>query len=434
MSRRLIDRLCIGVVLLLAGWPLGAQNGAYSGYSPYSVYGVGDLHQSGTAWNASMGGVGIATRNKRFVNTLNPASSTARDSLSFMADFGLSGRTSLFTQGDLHNTKTLFNINNFVISFPMWRRTAFMAGIAPFSDTGFSMSYVDKITSGDQSIGYTGQRAYSAAGDGGLNQFFAGASVLLWNRLALGAQYSLFFGDISKYSSSAFGDASYRSVTLGDTLQVRAHTAKFGLQWEQPVGRNGKLTLGATYRLKAKVAGQAIEYSNVSEMDLGSHSLTEDNISLGDEMGFGLGYAQGDKWSVGVDYLRGDWTGSNFEAVRGFRNNGTYAFTSSVAQSVRAGFEITPNRNDIRYVLKRCTYRVGAYMEQSYYQVDGKNLTAAGITLGMTVPVFQGYNGITFALDLGQRGFGTAFVKENYMGFHVGFNIFDIWFRKPQYQ
>ena len=44
------------------------------------------------------------------------------------------------------------------------------------------------------------------------------------------------------------------------------------------------------------------------------------------------------------------------------------------------------------------------------------------------------YNGITFAIDLGQRGFGSTFVKEKYIGFHVGFNIFDIWFRKPQYQ
>ena len=73
-------------------------------------------------------------------------------------------------------------------------------------------------------------------------------------------------------------------------------------------------------------------------------------------------------------------------------------------------------------------------MDQSYYQVNGQNLTSAGITFGMTLPVNQGYNGITFALDLGQRGFGTAFVKEKYLGFHIGFNIFDIWFRKPQYQ
>ena len=428
------DRIWIAAVaLLMAALPLSAQNGAYNGYSPYSVYGIGDLHAAGTAYNASMGGVGIATRNKRFVNTMNPASATARDSLSFMADFGLSGKFSLFQEGDLKGTKTLFNINNFVISFPMWRHTAFMVGIQPFSDTGFTMSYIDKITTGDQSIGYTGNRAYGAYGDGGLNQFFAGASALLWNRLSIGAQYNLYFGTISKYSMSQFSDASYRSQTLGDTLQVRAHTAKFGLQYEQPVG-TGKLTVGATYRLKANITGHAIEYSNVAELNLGSHELVNDKISLGDEIGVGLGFSQGDKWSFEVDYIRGDWTGSNFDAVRGFRNNGVHAFSTGVTQSIKAGFEITPNRNDIRYVLRRCTYRVGGYWDQSYYKVDGHPVPAAGITLGMTVPVFQGYNGITFAMDLGQRGFGTGFVKENYLGFHVGFNIFDIWFRKPQYQ
>ena len=430
----MIGRIWIAAAaLLVAALPLRAQNGAYNGFSPYSVYGVGDLHAAGTAYNASMGGVGIATRNKRFVNTMNPASVTARDSLSVMADFGVSGRFSLFSEGDLKNTNTLFNINDFVMSFPMWRKTAFMVGIQPFSDTGFSMAYVDKITSGEQSIGYTGNRAYGAYGDGGLNQFFLGASALLWNRLSIGAQYNLYFGTISKYSASEFSDASYRSQTLGDTLQVRAHAAKFGLQYEQPIG-TGKLVAGATYRLKAKVAGHAIEYSNVAELDLGGHELEKDNISLGDEMGFGLAYMQGDKWSMEVDYLRGDWTGSNFDKVRGFRNNGVHTFSTGVAQSFKAGFEITPNRNDIRYFLKRCTYRFGAYMDQSYYRVDGQPVTSAGITLGMTVPVFQGYNGITFAIDLGQRGFGTGFVKENYLGFHVGFNIFDIWFRKPQYQ
>ena len=348
MSRRLVDRLLVIAILLMAGLPLRAQNGAYSGYSPYSVYGVGDLHPAGTAYNASMGGVGVAARNKRFINTMNPASVTARDSLSFMADFGLSGKASLFTQGDLHNTKTLFNINNFVLSFPMWRKTAFMAGIRPFSDTGFSMSYIDKITSGDQSIGHTGNRGYGAFGDGGLNQFFFGASALLWNRLSIGAEYDLYFGTISKYSSSSFSDASYRSQVLGDTLQVRASTAKFGLQYDQPIG-TGRLTLGATYRLKARVTGHAIEYSNVSEMDLGSHELVDDKISLGDEMGFGLAYTQGDRWSFEVDYLRGDWSESNFDAVRGFRNNGVYSFSTSKCQSFRSGFEITPNRNDIRY-------------------------------------------------------------------------------------
>jgi len=78
-------------MLLFVG--MGSANaqtdGTYSGFSPYSVFGVGNLHQSGTAWNRGMGGVGIAARSNRYVNVLNPAAVTARDSLSFMSDLGL---------------------------------------------------------------------------------------------------------------------------------------------------------------------------------------------------------------------------------------------------------------------------------------------------------------------------------------------------------
>ena len=105
-----------------------------------------------------------------------------------------------------------------------------------------------------------------------------------------------------------------------------------------------------------------------------------------------------------------------------------------MGHSVRAGFEFTPGRNDIRYYLRRCTYRAGAYYEQSYYRVDGKSIDAAGITLGMTLPVFRGYNGVSIGMDLGQRGFSGALVKERYFGFNLSMNVFDIWFQKPRYE
>ena len=81
-----------------------------------------------------MGGVGIAARNHRFINIMNPASVTARDTLSFMADFGLNGRISVFSEGDRKSLNTTFNIDDFAISFPMWNHTAFMVGISPLSD------------------------------------------------------------------------------------------------------------------------------------------------------------------------------------------------------------------------------------------------------------------------------------------------------------
>jgi len=119
MFRKWANKWVVVAVLLLSGWAASAQtDGTFTGFSPYSVFGMGQLHQGGTAWNRSMGGVGIAARSNRYINITNPASMTARDSLSLMVDFGLDGRISLFTEGNKKALNTTFNIDDFVISFP----------------------------------------------------------------------------------------------------------------------------------------------------------------------------------------------------------------------------------------------------------------------------------------------------------------------------
>ena len=87
-----------------------AQSGTYGAYSPYSIFGVGNLSKEGTSFNKSMGGVGIATRNKRFINYLNPAAVTARDSLSFMGDFGLSQSNTVFVLICIISAPSIYSI------------------------------------------------------------------------------------------------------------------------------------------------------------------------------------------------------------------------------------------------------------------------------------------------------------------------------------
>ena len=426
-------------MLLVAGVTASAQSGAYNDYTPYSVYGIGTLHLQGTTWNAGMGGIGIANRNKRFVNLLNPASATARDSLSFMADFGLSGRVSLYRQEDVKSANNLMNINDFVISFPLFRNTAAMIGITPFSDTGYNFTYVE---TDKNLIGKTGPQAYSAGGAGGTYQFFAGGAVTFWKRLSLGAEYILFFGDIEKNVNMAFSESTFRSIQSGNILQLRGSTAKVGLQYEQPLGGGTVLTGGATYRLKSRMRGNTTEYAYATlssltdtlrhkETDLGASK----SLHFGDELGVGLSLRGSDRWMAEFDYTRSDWRSSGFDAANGFSNSSRYVFSSSVGQSFRAGFEFTPNRNDIRYFLRRCTYRGGAYYEQSYFRLDGKPVDSYGITIGMTLPVFRGYNGLSVAADIGRRGtLRDGMIRETYLGFHLGMNIFDIWFQKPRYE
>ena len=430
MSRRLKSSWIAFLLLFFTGWAANAQtDGTYAGFSPYSIFGVGDLHQGGTAWNRGMGGVGIAARSTRFVNVMNPASITARDSLSFMADFGLSGRISYFAEGDKKAVNTLANIDDFVISFPMWRHTAFMAGIRPVSDVGY------RISASQMDLN-TGLQTFSSSGNGGLYQAFAAAAITFWNRLSIGAQFNYNFGNINKKASTSYEDASFRKSASGDSLQVHNATAKLGIQYEQPFSGNRFLSLGATYQLSTGINGYSIHYRELGTYDRTrtSTTLKEKGLRMGDELGIGIGYRQSDRFRVEVDYTRTDWSRSGLDLVSGFSNVGESTFLPSVGQSVRAGFELTPNRNDIRYFLRRCTYRAGAYYDQSYYRVDGLPVDAVGITLGMTLPVFRWSNGISFGFDFGRRGLAASQVKQHYFGFNVGFNIYDIWFQKRPYE
>ena len=419
-----------------------AQNGTYGAYSPYSIYGVGEISKGGTAYTRSMGGVGIASRNKRFININNPAAVTARDTLSFMADFGLVQKNTLFSQNNLRSAKNTFNVYDFVMSFPLWKSSAFMVGITPFSDVGYDFSHVEK---NPDIIGHTGNITYDSYGAGSVYQVFLGAGATFWKRVSVGAEVIYYFGNIDKIVNMDYANTSYRSINSGNDIAVRGITGKFGLQYEQKVAGNVSIIAGATYRLGTNLSGYSTTYgyanqSSVSDtLNFRVDTLKNSGVRFGDELGVGISVKGGDKWTAEFNYTRSDWTTSGMGSAAGFAVKGNMNFTPAVSQSFRAGFEIVPNRNDIRYYLKRCAYRAGVYYDQEYYKVNGNDIHTYGITLGVTLPVFRWYNGISVGVDFGQRAFNpktaseSNVVREQYVAFNLGFNIHDIWFQKPRY-
>ncbi|MBO5876693.1 MAG: hypothetical protein J6Q37_03540 [Bacteroidales bacterium] len=438
MIRR-IERIFLLSVFLIISVCVSAQDGTYGAYSPYSIYGIGDISKEGTAFNKSMGGVGLATRNRRFINYLNPAAVTARDSLSFMADFGLSQSNNVYKQGDLRSAHNTFNIYNFVMSFPIYRSSAFMVGITPFSDTGYDFS---SIETDPDIIGQTGNISYDSYGTGSVYKVFAGAGVTLWKRLSLGAEAIYYFGNLDKVTNMDYSNSSYRSVNSGSDLMIRGTTGKFGLQYEQKLGGDISMIIGATYRLSTSMKGNSINYryakqdSVTDTLKYQEGDLRKAGLKFADELGVGISVKGGEKWTAEFNYFRSDWRNSGFDSNSGFSvKSDNETFTSTVSQSFRAGFEIVPNRNDIRYYLRKCAYRAGVYYDQSYYKLNGNNVNSMGITLGVTLPVFRLYNGLTLGVDLGQRASTrNNMIRERYATFMIGFNIHDIWFQKIQYK
>ena len=263
MSAKTIEALFISLLLLIPATISRAQDGADESYSPYSVFGIGDISRQGTAYNKGMGGVGIANRSHRFVNYLNPAAVTARDTLSFMMDVGVVNQNKIFKQGSGKSVNNSTNMFNFVATFPIYKKSAFILGITPFSDVGYDFSH--PIT--DPSvIGNTGNVTYSSEGSGSLYQLSGGMGASLWSNFSVGAELIYVFGNLDKDTRMSFDDNTYRSIYSGYTLQLNAVTGKFGVQYEKPLSNGLTLTAGATYRMGAKLKGYAkgYQYSAVS--------------------------------------------------------------------------------------------------------------------------------------------------------------------------
>jgi hypothetical protein len=318
-----------------------------------------------------------------------------------------------------------------------------MVGITPYSDVGYDFS---SIETNPEIIGNVGNLSYDSYGTGSIYQAFVGAGVTFWKKLSVGAELIYYFGNVDKITNLIYSDSSYRSMNSGSELSLDGVTGKFGLQYEHNIKGNVSMILGATYKMGTGMKGYStnFRYANqsgiVDTLKYSVDTLARSGMKFGDELGLGISFKGGDKWSAEFNYIRSDWRKSGMDTAPGFAVTGDSKFTASVSNSFRAGFEIVPNRNDIRHYFNRCAYRAGMYYDNAYYKLDGNSVNSMGITFGMTLPIenensYRKYNGITLGVDIGQKAsVRNKMIRERYVMFVIGFNIHDLWFIKNQYQ
>ena len=440
MLRRIFNSAII-LTALLAGINASAQSGEYLSYTPYSIFGLGDLYPQGSAYNRSMGGVGIASRNLRYLNSLNPAAVTARDSLSFMLDFSLLNSNTMYRQGDMTSARNLSNMGSMTLSFPIWRSLAMMMGISPFSAGGYGYSVPETDPA---VIANTGNITYYDYGQGSFYKIYSGIGYSFWKKLSIGAEADYVFGNYGKYFTEQFTNTGYNTVQDSYSLNLHAFTGKFGLQYEQNLGTKAKLGFGATYTLGANMKGtMSYQHSSVGSAETVVVSSKTDTlgvntagVKLASELGLGVSLNIEDRIRAEVDVVMSDWKGTGIGTADGFAiTNSKTPFSENSRLCVRAGMEFTPDRYNVRYWHKRVSYRAGAYYGNEYYKVGGNEINNFGITLGATLPVFRWYNGVSIAVDMGQRGTTDAsLIRERYIKFCVGLNLHDIWFQKRRFE
>ncbi|HET6558335.1 MAG TPA: hypothetical protein VFG54_13535, partial [Prolixibacteraceae bacterium] len=108
--------LSVVIVLIISGFSAFAQNNNTS--SPYSRFGLGDLSPYSYGRSASMGGAILGSRHTVQINSANPASYTAHDSLSFIFDFGVDGTFSNYKSNSGTRKTSDINFRYFSLTWP----------------------------------------------------------------------------------------------------------------------------------------------------------------------------------------------------------------------------------------------------------------------------------------------------------------------------
>ncbi len=434
MQKRINIKAAIVLFISLVSTNLAMGKGedALSNFTPYSMFGLGTLASPTNSMNMGMGGIGVGVRDNHYINIMNPASITERDTLSFMFDVSFSMKNIYSKDGVTTSAYNTATIQSLMFTTPLYKKSAMAFGIQPYSEMGYEVESEELDT---KLVADYGDIRYKKYGSGSLYEAFFATAMDIRN-FTVGAQFGFIFGSLDRSSDVVFGTLeSLSSIYTDWSYQPTAYTLKLGLQYHKEFGENKdrSLTLGATWRLQSRLTGLikntswATRAESVS--DTTYYSKERFSLDIPDEISFGASYRKRDKWMVGFDIKYQDWSGAQSISQTGIVSK------LQAASSARVGFEYTPNKYDIRYYLKRITYRVGAYYEKSYLNVNGNSVDAKGFTIGLGFPVYRLNNALNFSVDVGQRGsLNNGLIKENYVNFVLNISLHDIWFIKQLYQ
>jgi len=423
--RKINNALSVVIVLIFCGLSGFAQNNNTT--SPFSRFGLGDLNPYGYGRSSAMGGATLGSRHSLQINSANPASYTANDSLSFIFDFGVDGTFSNYKSNSGSRKTNDINFRYFSLSFPITKWLGAGFGLQPFSDMGYEVGFSDSISG-------IGNTYHSYTGEGSTSKAFFGASVSPFKGLSIGANLNYIFGRLSKNTNVQFADPTVSSFTQIESTRLRDFTLTYGLQYDLKLKQNKYLTLGVTLENQSNFTAlhslftydQIVYGSSVSQDTLKYVGEVKDIIEMPSTYGIGLSYNQLNKLEINADYYHAGWSKASFFGTR------DQLLTNQ--NRISAGIEYIPDAFSIRSYLKRVKYRAGIHQENSYLMLNNNQIKEFGVSFGAGIPFPKSKSTANFAIEFGTKGTtNDNLVKNNYTKFSLYLNFYDYWFVKRKF-
>jgi hypothetical protein len=431
--------------------------------SPYSRYGLGDLHPNTNIYNRGMAGISAAYSDQMSVNFTNPASYSRFFSMPELRSKKSAYGRILLDVGLNFDNRTLrefnepekFTASNAYFSYiqmgiPLKKNWGMAFGLRPISKISYQVFRSERLfnTSTNQPI----DSVYTQFnGDGGTYLANFGTGFALKN-LSVGVNAGYIFGN---------KDYSSRRTFLNDTVAYNNSNQEtkstfgglffnMGMQYRVDLNKDKTkyFQLGAFGNIKHNFKSnndyiRETYYKSSDGTDFRLDSVTEQlgvsgTVNYPASFGGGFLYermADVEKagWLFGVDYIYTGWDDYRFNGkIDSVKNN----------WQLRIGGQIRPSLKETKYK-NLMAYRIGLIFGQDYIHLN-KKLPEFGITGGVSLPIanlkdasrrFRSqYSVVNISAEYIKRGTKDNRLRENQFRISVGFTLSDLWFTKRKYE
>ncbi len=431
-----------------------AQTSSINAFSPYTMYGIGELSTPGTLSMRSMGGVGVAVRNPGVANMLNPAAFSAAPRKTFLFSFGIEGQNYYNSQSVDNTSKksayNTFNFHDIAFQIPIAKKVGLGFSLAPYSSVGYRTQYYREYRPNDPVWGNIGPMQYTYQGEGDLSEVKLGVGWEPFKNFSVGIAAQYYWGRIDRtyvaVPAAVVGDGNFNSIVGTGSYSISQFKGQVGLQWNAIFSPRRALTFGATFDFGGDLRPRSEEriYTSDSSSTPVKGDTTNLKLVLPRQLAVGA-YYQTSRWAVGLDYVYQNWGGRNKGIARtAVANSGSFDIAYADTHTVKFGIEFPPSRYDARNFFKRWSYRAGLRYGNYNQTFGGHGLDQYAVTLGFGIPVrFFGTSAIDVGVEYGSRGFNvsrqTGLIRQRYFKFAVGFSLFagsengEYWFVRPKY-
>jgi hypothetical protein len=470
-SSRLFQYLLLALGNQLLATGIYAQDN-----SPYSRYGLGDLHPNTNIFNRGMAGISAGYSDQPVDGASDPRTGKYYPSINFLNPASYSrfyaikeAKTKKLTYGrmlldiginlssrTLHeeNNPQSFTASNGYFSYlqlgvPIRKNWGLVFGLRPLSTISYKIQRTERLT--DPTTNLPIDSAVTLfTGDGGSYLFNAGTGIAIKN-FSIGVNAGYLFGK---------KDFSTKRALLNDTVTYSAsnHETKTvfgglffnaGVQYRIDLNtdKTKYIQIGAFGNTQhtIKTHNDLIRESYVVSSDGSQVRLDSvyEKLDVKDKLiypaSFGAGFIAeqlpSDKrggWLFGIDYLKNNWDN--------YRYNGQ-------ADAVRSNWQLRLG-GQIRSRLKESyrsllAYRGGVFFGDDYVYLNNEKLSTWGITAGISLPIANlkdasrrfrtQYSIVNVSAEYIKRGNNKNPINENLFRLSVGFTLSDLWFTKRKY-